>query len=243
VKALFLKELNLFFSNITGYLVIIIFLITNSLFLWIFPGNYNVLESGYANLDTFFFIAPWVFLFLVPAITMRSIADERKAGTLEILFTKPLTNLQIVLAKYLASLALVLFSLLPTLLWFWSVWMLGNPPGSIDTGGTWGSYIGLFFLAAIYVAIGIFASSLTDNQVIAFIIAVLFSFFIYIGFDAISGLAVFSGLQTEIMALGISAHYNSMSRGVIDIADVAYFLSTIALFILFTKHMVQRLKV
>lgn len=243
MKALFLKELNLFFSNITGYLVIIIFLITNSLFLWIFPGNYNVLESGYANLDTFFFIAPWVFLFLVPAITMRSIADERKAGTLEILFTKPLTNLQIVLAKYLASLALVLFSLLPTLLWFWSVWMLGNPPGSIDTGGTWGSYIGLFFLAAIYVAIGIFASSLTDNQVIAFIIAVLFSFFIYIGFDAISGLAVFSGLQTEIMALGISAHYNSMSRGVIDIADVAYFLSTIALFILFTKHMVQRLKV
>ncbi len=243
MKALFLKELNLFFSNITGYLVIIIFLITNSLFLWVFPGNYNVLESGYANLDTFFFIAPWIFLFLVPAITMRSIAEERKAGTLEILFTKPLTNLQIVMAKYLASLSLVLFSLLPTLLWFWSVWMLGNPPGSIDTGGTWGSYIGLFFLAAIYVAIGIFSSSLTDNQVIAFIIAVLFSFFIFIGFDAISGLAIFSELQTEIMALGISAHYDSMSRGVIEFSDIAYFFSTIALFILFTKHMVQRLKV
>ncbi|MCK4837139.1 MAG: ABC transporter permease, partial [Candidatus Aminicenantes bacterium] len=186
--ALFRKEISSFFSTLTGYVVIVVFLLANSLFIWIFPGNLNVLDSGYADLETLFIIAPWVFLFLVPAITMRMFSEEQHSGTIELLFTKPLSDLKIILAKYLAGLLLVLFSLLPTLVYFGSVYFLGNPVGNIDLGGFWGSYFGLFFLAGIYVAIGTFTSSLSDNQIISFLLAVLISFIFYTGFDSISSL-------------------------------------------------------
>ena len=240
--ALFRKEINGFFSTLTGYIVISVFLIANSLFMWIFPGELNVIDSGYASIETLFIIAPWVFLFLVPAVTMRSFADERKSGTMELLFTRPLSDVQIILAKFFAGLVLVLFALIPCLVYFLSVYLLGNPVGNIDTGATWGSFIGLFFLASIYVAIGLFSSSTTDNQVIAFIIAVLISFILYIGFDYISSISLFSSLDQFILTMGINEHYISMSRGVIDSRDIVYYLLVISLFILFTKIIIQSRK-
>ncbi len=236
------KEISGFFNTLTGYIVIIVFLIINSLFMWVFPGANNVLDGGYSTLDTLFAIAPWVFLFLAPAVTMRMFADEKKSGTIELLLTKPLSDAQIILAKYLAALVLVLFSILPTLIYFYSVYTLGNPVGNIDTGGTWGSYIGLFFLAAIYVAIGILSSSFTDNQIVAFIIGMLLCFMVYIGFDYISGLVVFKSIDSFIINLGINEHYKSMSRGVIDSRDIIYFVSAIAFFLLITKTILQSRK-
>jgi len=187
--ALFKKEISGFFSSLTGYLVIVVFLLLNSLFMWIVPGQFNVVENGYATMDSLFAIAPWVFLFLVPAITMRMISEEKRTGTLDLLYTRPVTEFQIVLAKFLASWALVLLSLVPTLIYFWSVSRLGSPPGNIDMGGTWGSYVGLLFLGGIYSAIGMFATSLSGNQIVAFIIAVFLSFLMYLGFDFLSGVA------------------------------------------------------
>lgn len=236
------KEINEFFSTITGYIVVLVFLMAIGLFMWVFPGQYNVLDSGYASLDTLFTLAPWIFLFLVPAVTMRMIAEEKKSGTMELLMTRPISDLQIVVSKYLAALILVLIALIPTLIYFYSVYQLGNPVGNVDVAGTIGSYIGLFFLAAIYVSIGIFASSLTGNQIIAFIIAVLISFFFYMGFDFLSGMWIFGSIDTLIVDLGINAHYKSMSRGVIDTRDVVYFLSVIVVFIFLTKTIVQNRK-
>lgn len=236
------KEISGFFSSLTAYVVIIVFLIVNSLFMWIFPGANNVLDSGYANLDTLFTIAPWVFLFLAPAVTMRMFADEKKTGTIELLFTRPISDFQIIFAKYLAGLILVLFSILPTLIYFYSVYQLGNPVGNIDTGGTWGSFIGLFFLAGIYVAIGVLSSSFTDNQIVAFIIGMLLCFVIYIGFDYLSELIAFKSIDGFIINLGINEHYKSMSRGVIDSRDMIYFVSVIVFFILITKTILQSRK-
>ena len=237
--SLLLKEISEFFSTVTGYVVVVVFLLTNSLFLWIFPGDTNVLDSGYASLDTFFMMAPWIFLFLVPAVTMRSFAEESRSGTLELLFTRPLTDMQIVLGKYLAGLLLVLVSLVPTLVYVLSVWLLGNPPGNLDLGGIWGSYTGLFFLALVYVAIGIFSSSLTDNPIVAFIIAVLLSFVLYIGFDFLSSMDVFQQINFLVIRIGINEHYRSMSRGVIDSRDILYFFGVIALFLLMTRFILQ----
>lgn len=233
------KEINEFFSTITGYIVVVVFLLAIGLFMWVFPGQYNVLNSGYASLNTLFTLAPWIFLFLVPAVTMRMIADEKKTGTMELLLTRPISDLQIVVSKYLASLILVLLALVPTLIYLFSVYQLGNPPGNVDMGGTIGSYIGLFFLAAIYAAIGIFASSLTSNQIIAFIIALLIGFMFYMGFDLLSGMWIFGSIDTFIMDLGINAHYRSMSRGVIDTRDIVYFISVILVFIFLTKTIIQ----
>jgi ABC-2 type transport system permease protein len=240
--ALFRKEINGFFSTLTGYIVIAVFLVANSLFMWIFPGELNVLDNGYASIDTLFIIAPWVFLFLVPAVTMRSFADEKKSGTMELLFARPLSDLQIILAKFFAGLILVLFAMIPCLVYFFSVYLLGNPVGNIDTGGTWGSFIGLFFLAAIYVSIGVFSSSLTDNQVIAFIVAVLISFILYIGFDYISSIAIFRSIDQFILTTGINEHYTSMSRGVLDSRDIVYYFLVISLFVLLTKIVIQSRK-
>ncbi len=233
------KEISEFFSTVTGYVVVIVFLLANSLFLWIFPGDTNVLDSGYASLDTFFMMAPWIFLFLVPAVTMRSFAEESRSGTLELLFTRPLTDMQIVLGKYLAGLLLVGVSLVPTLVYVLSVWILGNPPGNLDMGGVWGSYTGLFFLALVYVAIGIFSSSLTDNPIVAFIIAVLLSFVLFIGFDFLSSMHAFQQINFLVIRMGINEHYRSMSRGVIDSRDILYFFGVIALFLLMTRFVLQ----
>jgi ABC-2 type transport system permease protein len=239
---LFKKEIRSFLSSLIGYIAICVFLLLVGLFLWILPTDSNILNNGYAGLDALFSLAPWVFLFLIPAITMRSFADERKAGTIEFLLTKPLTDLQIILAKYFASVTLVLFSLLPTLIYYFSIYRLGNPVGNIDAGGTWGSYIGLFFLASAFTAIGIFASSLSDNQIVAFILAVFLCFFLYIGFEYVSMLTMFGKAGSLILALGINDHYNSMSRGVIDTRDVIYYLSIIGIFILMTKTKLESRK-
>ncbi len=237
--SLLFKEINSFFSSITGYLVIITFLLINSSFLWLFKGDFNLLDSGYASIDGLFLIAPWVFMFLIPAITMRLFADEKRLGTLELLLTKPLSELQIILSKYLAGLLLVIFSLIPTLLYFYTIYQLGNPVGNIDVGGTVGSYIGLLFLGASYTAIGLFASALTDNQVVSFIIGLALCFFFYFGFDQIAASQIFSGLDLFIYNLGINEHYVSMSRGVLDSRDVIYFISLTGLFILATRLILQ----
>jgi len=237
---IFLKEIRLFFSSLTGYIAILVFLVVNGLFMWVFPGEMNVVDAGYANIDTLFMLAPWVFLFLVPAITMRTFAEERKAGTLELLLTKPLTEIDLVVGKFLASVFLVICSLIPTLIFFFSVYKLGNPVGNIDTGGTWGSFIGLFFLASIYVAIGVFASSLSTNQIVSFIVAMLLSFLLYMGFEYIGSLQMFRGLESNIVALGINDHYKSVSRGVVDSRDILYFLSVDSLFLYASKLILQR---
>ena len=229
------KELNNFFNSLIGYIAIIVFLVINSLLLWVFPTEYNIFQSGYANLDGLFFLGPFVFLFLIPAITMRFFADEKRTGTIELLLTKPFSDIQIILAKYFAGLILVLFSLLPTLVYYFTVFEFGMPPGNVDSGATWGSYIGLFLLGAGFVSIGIFASAITENQIIAFIIALFLCAFAYIGFELIYSLDFFGQLDLFIRNLGIYAHYNSISRGVIDSRDLIYFLSLIALFLLLTK--------
>ncbi|KAA3652466.1 MAG: gliding motility-associated ABC transporter permease subunit GldF [Bacteroidetes bacterium] len=229
------KEIQGFLGSLIGYIVIIVFLTIMGLIMWVFPGDTNVLDGEYASLSSLFNMAPWVFMFLIPAITMRLFADENKTGTIELLLTKPITDLQIIGAKYIAGFLLVLFSLLPTLIYFATVYYLGAPVGNIDQGGMWGSYLGLLFLASGFVAIGLFSSSLSDNQVIAFIIAVFISFFTYIGFDFISSLDLLGGIDYLILKLGINEHYISMSRGVIDTRDALYFLSLIAFFIMLTK--------
>ncbi|MEO6883109.1 MAG: gliding motility-associated ABC transporter permease subunit GldF [Bacteroidia bacterium] len=236
------KEISSFLNSWIGYLTILVFLLAVGLFMWVLPMDSNVLESGFSSLDALFIVAPWVFLFLIPAITMRSFADERKGRTIELLLTQPLSDLQIILAKYAAGLFLVVFSLLPTLIYYYSVSRLGNPPRNIDTGGMWGSYIGLLFLGAAFVAIGIFASSVTENQVIAFILAVLLCLFFYYGFEFISTAHIFGKVDNFILALGINAHYASMSRGVIDTRDVLYYLSLIGIFILLTKTVLESRK-
>ena len=240
--ALVNKEIGSFFSSLTGYVVIVVFLVINGLFIWVFPGQLNIPESGYATLDTLFIIAPWVFLFLVPAVTMRMFAEEKRAGTIELLLVRPLTDLQIVMSKFTAAVALVLISLLPTLVYFWSVYTLGNPPGNLDTGAIWGSYIGLFFLGSCYAAIGVFSSSLTENQIVAFIIAVLMSFFFFTGFEMLSALPMPSGVEQLLLYLGINEHYSSISRGVVDTRDIVYFLSLIVFFILLTRTVLHSRK-
>jgi ABC-2 type transport system permease protein len=232
---LFRREIKAFFSSFTGYMVIIVFILLTGLFMWVFNGELNVLENGQASMDTLFSLAPWVFLFLVPAITMRMIAEEKRTGTLELLFTRPVNELQIVLAKFFASWILVIASLLPTLVFFFSVWYLGSPRGNIDTGGTWGSYIGLIFLGGIYASIGLFSSAVTSNQIIAFIISVILCFTLYLGFDFLSTLGGSGETVLFISQLGIDYHYQSISRGVIDSRDLVYFLSAISFFIVLTR--------
>jgi len=239
MRVLLLKEIRGFFSSLTGYIVIIVFMLTNSLFMWVFPGDLNVLDSGYASLDSLFTMAPWIFLFLVPAITMRTFAEEKRGGTMEFLLTKPLTDLQIILAKYFGALILAILALLPCLIFYWSLSKLGNPPGNLDSGGTWGAFIGLFFLAAVYTAIGVFVSSLSDNQIIAFIVALLTSFFFYMGFDFLASLPVLQSFDTFILNLGINEHYKSISRGVVDSRDIIYYLALISFFIIITKLRLQ----
>jgi ABC-2 type transport system permease protein len=225
--AIFRKEINGFFSSLTGYVVIIVFLLINSLFMWVFPGEWNIFDRGYAGLDTIFFISPWVFLFLVPAVTMRMIAEEKRLGTIELIYSRPITEREIIYGKYLASVALVLLALLPGIIYYVSVSMLGEIPGNLDKGGTIGAFIGLFFLASVYASAGIFASSLTDNQVIAFLIAVIACFLLYAGFDSIAYLPGLKKVDEVVIRLGINEHYKSISRGVIDIRDIAYFLAVI----------------
>ncbi len=237
------KEINSFLNSLIGYISIVVFLVTIGLFLWIFPGNdFNIAEAGYANIDSLFLITPWVYMFLIPAITMRLFSEEKKSGTIELLLTRPLTEMQIIFAKYFAGVILVLISLLPTLLFFYTVYEYAVPRGNVDVGGIWGSYIGLFFLAAGFVAIGVFSSSLTDNQVVAFIIAMFLCLVCYVGFQALSEILPVGIASNVVYKLGIVAHYNSMSRGVIDTRDVLYFISLVAVFLVLTKLVLESRK-
>jgi ABC-2 type transport system permease protein len=240
--ALIRKEVRGFLSSVIGYVVIAVFLLLTGLFMWGFHGNLHVLDQGYATLSTLFYVAPWVFMFLVPAVTMRSFSEEKRTGTIELLFTRPLTDLQIILAKYAASVFLVILALIPTLIYYLSIYYLGNPVGNIDHGGTWGSYLGLLFLSAGFASIGIFSSAISENQVVAFILALFLCFFCYSGLEQIASFDLFGTLDRFIQQLGIAGHYDSMSRGVIDTRDVMYFVSLSGIFVVLTKTVLQSRK-
>jgi ABC-2 type transport system permease protein len=242
---LYLKEIRGFLSSLIGTISIGVFITLIGVFMWIIPtegGGSNILDNGFANIDPLFFIAPWIYLFLIPAITMRTFSEEKKNGTIELLLTRPLSDLQIILAKYFAGFTLVIVSLVPTLIYYYSVHVLGAPKGNLDTGGMWGSYIGLLFLGAGFVSIGVFASAIAENQVIAFIIAMLLCFFSYIGFEYIAQSGVFGKYDAFFKSLGINDHYSSMSRGVLDTRDIIYFLSLITVFNLSTKLVLESRK-
>ena len=235
MRSIFIKEINSFFSSIVGYVALLVFLVACSLFLWIIP-NYSILEYGYASMERFFDIAPWLLLLLVPAVTMRSFADEFRTGTIEWLSTKPVSDLEIILGKYLATLALIFFALLPTLIYVYTINNLSYPDISIDWGAIIGSYVGLFFLAATFAAVGVFCSSLTPNQVVGFLVSLLACYVLYTGFEQLSKLPKFAeGIDYYLSMVGMEFHYNSISRGLIDSRDVIYFISVIAFFISLTR--------
>ena len=236
------KELRTFFSNATGYIVIGIFLLLTGLFLWVIPGQYNILDAGYANVDGLFYLAPWLFLFLCPALTMRLFAEEKQTGTWELLVTKPISTTQIVLGKFFAAWILVSLSILPSLVYYFSVAYLAEPIGNVDSGAFWGSYIGLFFLSAIYVAIGSLASSLSKNQIIAFVVAMTLSFSFYYGFELLASFVSGGAIIQIFESFGVHAHYKSMSRGVIDSRDLVYFILITIGFLLATVKIIARKK-
>ncbi len=240
--SIFKKEVNLFLSSLVGQIALIIFFLATGLFIWVFPET-NVLDYGFATLQQLFVTGPWVFMFLIPAITMRSFSEEISTGTFELLATRPVRDIEIIFGKYLAALMLVLFSLIPTLIYFYTVYQLGSPPGNMDIGATWGSYIGLLLLGGVFVAIGLFASSISSNQIIAFVLGVFLCFFLYMAFDYLSRLDLFiASIDNLIASLGIYEHYQSISRGVVDTRDIVYFLSVIALFLLLTKTSLESRK-
>lgn len=237
----FKREISSFLSSLIAYIVIVVFLLVTGLFMWVFP-DYSLLDFGYASLDQLFIIGPWVFMFLIPAITMRFFSEEKRTGTIELLFTKPVTDTQIILGKFLAGFALVVFAVLPTVLYAATLWYLADPVGNIDTGGIIGSYIGLLLLGAVFVSIGIFASALTDNQIVAFILGLFLCFFFYSAFDSIKLFNLPVKVQLVLEQLGISAHFYAMSKGVLDTRDLVYFGSVIALFVALTKTVLESRK-
>lgn len=233
------KELNSFFSSPIGYLVIAVYLILNGLFLWVFNGEFNILHAGFADLNSYFFLAPWIFIFLIPAITMRSFSDEFNTGTIEILKTKPISLWQLILGKFLGSFSLVVLAIIPTLIYIISIYQLGNPVGNIKMGTSIGSFLGLLFLAGTYTSIGIFASTISKNQIVSFLIAVFISFFMYYGFEALAGNNLFGSSDYFVQNIGMKEHFNSISKGVIDTRDLIYFISLSFIFLFLTKIRIQ----
>lgn len=228
------KEINEFLDSLIAYVVIGIFLIGIGLLMWIFPET-NVLDYGYVSMETLFTLGPYVFMFLIPAITMKSFAEEKRNGTMELLYTLPFSELDIVLGKFFAGFLLALFSILPTLVYYFSLSYLGNPVGNIDTAGIIGSYIGLGLLAGIFSAIGILASAITGNQIVSFMLAAFLCFTFYAGFDSIASINIWSDSSYFIREIGILSHYETMSKGLIVFDDVAYFLSMMVLTLYFTR--------
>ncbi|MCY7349808.1 MAG: gliding motility-associated ABC transporter permease subunit GldF [Cytophagaceae bacterium] len=237
--AIFWKEVSSFLSSLIGYIVMGVFLTAMGLLVWVFPDT-SVLNYGYAELSTLFSLSPYVFLFLVPAITMRAFAEERRGGTLELLLTKPLTDWQLVLGKFLACWFLILLTLLPTLIYYISVYRLGNPAGNIDSAEVAGSYLGLLLLGGVFAAIGVFTSSLTDNQIVAFLLGVFVCFLLYVGISAIAGLEFWGGAGFYLSQMGLDVQYSALGRGLIDSRNVIYLLSWIALGLLLTRWRVAR---
>lgn len=235
--ALIKREINSFFSSSIGYLVIALFLIFNGLLLWVFNGAFNILDAGFAELTAFFQLAPWVLLFLIPAVTMGSFSDEKKTGTLELLLTKPISVAAIVMAKYIAAVLLIGIALVPTFTYILTISNLGSLEGNFDLGSTLGSYIGLLFLVLSYVAIGIFSSTLSSNQIVAFIVAVFICVALYFGFEGATGLL---GSSIPLENFGMKAHFESTTRGILDTRDLLYFLSISSLFVIATVFKLRR---
>ena len=233
--AIFKKEIRSFFTTPMGYLVVGLFLLLNGLFLWVFDGPYNLLEYGFADLSNFFAIAPWIFLFLIPAICMRSFSEERKLGTLELLYIKPMSLWQIVLGKFLGASVLVLIALIPTLFYVYGISELGTTAGNLDLGLIWGSYFGMIFLIFAYSAISLFISALAENQIVAFLISVLICFLLFYGFEAMASLIDNGTLALGVKSFGMKAHYDDMSNGVLDSRDLVYFLSIGYAFLFLTQ--------
>lgn len=231
--AIFKREVFSFFMTPVGYLIIGFFLILNGLFLWVFKGEFNIFDYGFADLSNFFLLTPWVFLFLIPAITMKSFSEEKKAGTLELLFIKPLSIGKTVYGKFFGALCLVVIALIPTIIYSLSISQLGIVEGNLDSGLIYGSYFGLFFLAMSYTAIGIFTSTLTENQIVAFIIAMVLCFIFYYGFEGLSTLFSDGNSAQFVLSLGMKSHFEGISRGVLDSRDLVYFLSLSVLFLFF----------
>jgi len=228
------KEIRSFLSSLIAYVVVAVFLLAIGLFMWVYKDT-NALDYGEASLETLFMMAPWVFIFLVSAITMRSFAEEKKAGTIELLTTHPISDWNIILGKFFGALCLVVFALIPTLLYYYTIHKLGSPAGNIDTGAMWGSYIGLLFLGGCYVSVGLFASSLTENQIVAFVLSTFLCFLMFSVMGQVSGLLSTGTANYYLQWLGIEHHYQSISRGVIDTRDLSYFIGFIAFFLGLTK--------
>jgi ABC-2 type transport system permease protein len=240
--AIYSKEINAFFSSLIGYIVIAVFLMVMGFFMFVVPDS-SLLRFGYASLGPFFTLAPNVLTFIIPAICMRAFAEEKQTGAIELLVTRPLRDIEIVMGKFLACLTLVVIALIPTLLYYYTVYQLGAPVGNIDAGGTIGSYLGLVFLSMSFVAIGLFASSLTSNQIVSFLLALAISFFFYFGFDLVASIPGFDGRPALfIESLGMQAHFRSLGRGLIDSRDVIYFFSLTAFFLLLTVLSLERRK-
>ena len=240
MKAILLREIKSFFGSPIGYLVIAIFLLLNGLFLWVFEGDYNILKSGFADLSPFFTLASWILIFLIPAVTMRSFSDEMKQGTLELLLTKPLSIWQIVNGKFFGAMVLIVIAIIPTFIYVKVISSLGMPEGNIDMGSTMGSYFGLLFLIAAYCAIGIFTSTLSNNQIVGFILSVFLCFLFYFGFEGLA--TTIPSIENFISKLGMDNHFKSMSRGVLDTRDILYFVSLTILFLSLTVFKLKSLK-
>ncbi len=238
---IFRKEISSFLNSLIAYIIMAIFLTGMGLFIWVFP-EYNVLDYGYADLNTLFSMAPYIFLFLIPAVTMRSFAEEKKGGTMELLLTRPLTDWDIILGKYFACFLLILFTLLPTLIYYYSVYVLGNPVGNVDSAGVAGSYIGLLLLAAVFTAIGIFASSISENQIVSFVVAAFLCFLWFAGFSALASLSSTGAWTYLISQLGLDYHYSALSKGLVDSRNVIYFVSVIFLMLLATRLVLESRK-
>ena len=232
--AIYRKEVNSYLNSLIAYVVIAVFLTGTGLLMWVFPDT-SVLAYGFADLSTLFSLGPYIFMFLIPAITMRSFAEERKAGTMELILTQPVTDWQLVLGKSFASWTVVVLAVRPTLIYYFSIYQLGNPVGNLDSAGIFGSYIGLTLLGGVFTAIGTLASSLTENQVIAFILAVFFCFFLYTGFSSLAGLEFWGDSALVVEKFGILHHYDAMSRGLIDSRNLLYFITVTTLMLLLTQ--------
>ena len=240
--SIYTKEIQTFFSGLTGYIVLIVFLVMTGMFMWVISDT-SALNYNYASLGQLFSIAPLVFIFLIPAITMQSFAEEKQQRTMEFLTTKPLTDLEIILGKFAACLSLVVIAIVPTLIYYYSIVQLGSPVGNIDTGAVIGSYIGLLFLASGFTAIGLFMSSLTSNQIIAFILAAFVCFSVYWVFEFLSNQPIFYGKSDDLVKyLGMEYHYDNISKGRIDTRDIVYFISIVILFIWLTRISLDKRK-
>ena len=240
MKSILLREIKSFFGSPIGYLVIAIFLLLNGLFLWVFEGDFNILNSGFADLTPFFTLSPWILIFLIPAVTMRSFSDEKKQGTIELLMTKPISIWEIVSGKFFGAFLLIVIAIIPTFIYVYVIYGLGMPEGNIDMGSTMGSYFGLLFLIAAYTSIGIFTSTLSENQIVAFIVSVFLCFIFYFGFQGVA--SQFKSIEDIIALLGMDYHFKSMSRGVLDTRDIVYFVSVTFLFLSATVYQLKSLK-